>query len=205
MQIDNARILELKRTTKNLYLDRAYVQGVITVAPTVQNGHDHFAIKIGPGATDTIEIIYNKEFGGMTPMKIGQTISVCGDYITSNASGGGYPPSPDGAIIHWIHFNPGTRSGSATHAHGFVMNGASLIGFDEAPSGDWNGKVVKTKEPTGGGPDDSTATRNSNPPQGQNPMSQPPRSRPSNSGNGRPPVERWHPCRTLQECSARNQ
>jgi hypothetical protein len=198
MQVDNSRILALKHSTKNQYLDRAFVQGTIISAPTVQNGHDHFAIKIGPGAQDNIEIIYNIEFGAMPSMTIGQTITVCGDYITSNAAAGGYQASPDGAIIHWIHFNPGSRSGSANHAHGFVMNGSNLIGFDGAPTGDWNGQVVKTTEPTGGTPSVSPAAQD-------NSQSQPPRSRPSNPGNGRPSVGRWHPCRSIQECSARNQ
>jgi hypothetical protein len=198
MQVDNSRVLALKQTTKNQYLDRAFVQGTIISAPTVQSGHDHFAIKIGPGAQDNIEIIYNKEFGAMPSMSIGQTVAVCGDYITSNAAAGGYKASPDGAIIHWIHFNPGSRPGSANHAHGFVMNGSNLIGFDAAPTGDWNGQVVKTAEPTlpGGSTPVASPTQDN---------SQPPRSRPSNPGIGRPPVGRWHPCRSIQECSARNQ
>ncbi len=152
IQVDNARVLKMKTTTRNQYLARAYVQGSVTELPSVQNGHDHFVISIGPGASDTLEIIYNKEFGAMPTMRLGDTVSVCGDYITSTAQSGRYPPSPEGAIMHWIHFNPGTRAGSATHEHGFVMhNGSDLIGFDIAPAGDWSGKIIPGPQPSGGG------------------------------------------------------
>jgi len=150
LKIDNDRVLKLKTTTRNQYLARAFVQGRVVDALNSQNGHDHFSISIGPGPTDTLEIIYNIEFGAMPNFKVGDPVIVCGDYITSTAAAGGYPASPDGAIVHWIHFNPGTRQGSATHAHGFVMMGTDLIGFDNAPPGDWSGRIFKAPQPGGG-------------------------------------------------------
>jgi hypothetical protein len=216
MKIDNARVLQFKHSTKNAYLDRAFVQGNVTEAPSVKNGHDHFVISIGPGQDDTLEIIYNKEFGAMSPINVGDSVIVCGDYITSTSRTGSYDPSPEGAIIHWIHFNPGSRANSARHEHGFVMAGSNLIGFDAAPSGDWSGRIFKTTEPTANsGPNDPSSPDSAAPSTRQT-TPDPVVSQPSqgNSGNrqrnsgsqnrNQPNPGRWKGCRNLQECSARN-
>lgn len=210
MRIDNARVLKFKATTKNQYLDRGFVEGRVLETPDVQNDHDHFVISIGPGKRDTLEIVYNTEFGAMPPMKIGDPIVVCGDYITSIAKAGGYDASSEGAIMHWIHFNPGTRSSSSRHEHGFVMLGSNLVGFDEAPLGDWDGRIIPAPQP-GKGPKKPNPTepevkdgdakkptrRNADPT---------PRRRTDDrdQGSRRPNSGRWKPCRSLEECRARN-
>ncbi|MBS1960883.1 MAG: hypothetical protein JST04_01615 [Bdellovibrionales bacterium] len=200
MRVDNQRVLDMKRTTKNQYLDRAFVEGRVSHLFNDKNGHDHFSIAIGPGPKDTIEIVYNQEFGDSPNFKEGDPVVVCGDYITSNARAGGYDASPDGAIIHWVHFNPGTRANSERHAHGFIMFGADLVGFDEAPTGDWDGRIVKAPQPDGKNPNTEYPRAGSNvrrtySRQPTRPVYQ--NRRPSQSGRG-------GPCRNFQECRSRN-
>jgi hypothetical protein len=144
LRVDNERVLDLKRTSKNQTLARAFIEGKVISEDHRKNDHDHFVISIGPGKDDTLEIIYNddREFGPLGQINIGDDITVCGDYITSTARARGYDPSPQGAIVHWIHYNPGDRSDS--HEHGFVMlRGSTLVGFDEAPDAAWDGKIVR--------------------------------------------------------------
>jgi hypothetical protein len=199
LPIDNAKILKLKATTRNQYLDRGFVRGKVVEAPTQVNDHDHFLISIGPGPKDLLEIIYNKDFGSMPNIRVGDDVVACGDYITANQSTGRYPASPAGAILHWVHFNPGTRAGSATHAHGFVMVGTNLIGFDDAPPGSWDGRIIKTGQPTGNVSNPSAPTPTT--------RVQTPNRRPSTgNSSGRPKnyPKRWKACSSLDECRARN-
>lgn len=196
MRIDNQRVLDMKHSTKNQYHDRGFVQGIVAVSPNQKNDHDHFVIKIGPNVSDTIEIVYNRVFGSMPNMNEGDPIVVCGDYITSNAKAGGYDASPEGAIIHWVHFNPGSRQSSAHHEHGFIMVGTNLAGFDEAPEGDWSGRIIRTQEPSGTGPDVQDATQKSS--QGI------PNRGGQGQGSRRPQQSHSAPCRTFDECRARN-
>lgn len=191
MKVDNRRILEFKRSTRNQYLDRGFVEGRVVVAPEVKNDHDHFSISIGPGSRDTIEIIYNSNFGDMSAIRVGDRVVVCGDYITANARTGSYDPSPDGAIIHWVHFNPGTRTSSSNHEHGFIMAGSDLIGFDDAPAGDWDGRIIPAPQP-------------SKKPKQKNGPGVKPADRRGQSTRPRPSGDRWKACRSLQECSDRN-
>lgn len=207
MKIDNERVLRFKTTTRNQYLDRGFVKGRVTEAPNVQRGHDHFTISIGPGPKDTLEIIYNREFGAMPNIRVGDEAVVCGDYITSIAQSGHYPPSPEGAIVHWVHFNPGSREGSARHAHGFIMVGANLIGFDEAPAGDWDGRIIRTSEPNGAGNDPENPARRDVPRQQDQGAAESPRPkvkakdrRRENRKNSR----HMKVCSSLRECSEQN-
>ena len=59
------------------------------------------------------------------------SIEACGDYITSTAQSGPYPPSPDGAILHWVHMNPAGRG----HDAGFLAINGTLYGQDAANAG----------------------------------------------------------------------
>ncbi|MBC7387027.1 MAG: hypothetical protein H7301_12810 [Cryobacterium sp.] len=150
IQIDNARVIDMKQKTANQYHDRGFVEGRVAIPPTVQGDHVHFSLAIGPAKKDTVEIIYNfdTDFGELAQgIRMGDTVVVCGDYITSNAPAGGYRASPDGALIHWTHWNPATRAGSMNHEHGFIMTGSTLSGFDRAPEGSWDGTVL---QPRGG-------------------------------------------------------
>lgn len=120
MEIDNASVIQYKYTTRNGYLARAYVQGEVTRVYPDRNGHDHFSILFSSENSskgETLEVVYNKEFGRLPRIQVGMRVEACGDYITSFARNRGYPPSPDGAIIHWVHWNPSGRG----HKSGFLV------------------------------------------------------------------------------------
>jgi hypothetical protein len=134
LPIMNEQVLEWKRTTANQTLKRARVSGSLVKWVQSRKSHEHFEVKIGEGQNDSVEIVYNSDFGQMPQIAPGARVEVCGDYITSNAQAGRYPPSPMGAIIHWVHFNPGDRDGGK-HEHGYVWIDGVLYGheYNRAP------------------------------------------------------------------------
>lgn len=126
--VDNAEVLNWKQTTPNQTLRRARIDGKVVKLFPDKNGHEHFSVQIGPNATDTIEVIYNVSFGEMSDVRVGMSVEACGDYITSIAQSGAYPPSPDGAILHWVHRSPRLNK----HEHGYVVLDGVLFGFGKA-------------------------------------------------------------------------
>jgi hypothetical protein len=131
LEVNNDQVIEWKRTTDNQYHDRGHVKGQIVQVYPDKNGHEHFAIQIGPGKEDTLEIIYNQDFGSVPDPQVGMDVEACGDYITSTAPAPGpgnvtYPASPDSAILHWVHMAP-QRSG---HNSGFLWIDGVLTGQD---------------------------------------------------------------------------
>ena len=123
--VDNAEVLNWKQTTPNQTLRRAHVDGKVAKVYPDKNGHEHFSVQIGPNATDTVEVIYNVGFGEMPVVNVGMSVEACGDYITSTAQSGEYPPSPDGGILHWVHRSPKINK----HEHGYVVLNGVLFGF----------------------------------------------------------------------------
>ncbi len=115
LNVINEQVLNWKKTTTNAFMARARIQGVVDQNFPDHSGHRHFSLRIGPLATDHIEVIYNLTFGNLPTPKIGDIAEACGDYITSIAKTGGFPPSPDGAIIHWVHRSP------SGHDPGYVI------------------------------------------------------------------------------------
>ena len=115
LPVINEQVIKWKSSTANAFLARARIKGTIDQLFPDHSGHRHFSLKIGPNPTDHIEVIYNLSFGNMPVPSIGMTSEACGDYITSIAQTGSYPPSPDGGIIHWVH--------KSTHGHesGYVI------------------------------------------------------------------------------------
>ena len=122
--VDNAQVLKWKTSTPNQFLARAHVSGTVEKIYPDKNGHNHFQIQIGPDARDTIEVVYNVSFGKLPKFGPGANIEACGDYITSDAATAEYPPSPDGAIMHWVHRNPKGHG----HASGFVAIDGTVYG-----------------------------------------------------------------------------
>jgi hypothetical protein len=122
--VDNAQVLNWKKTTPNQFLARGHVNGRVTRVFPDRSGHDHFEISLGDGSKDNLEVIYNKEFGDLPQIQAGMNVEACGDYITSIAQAGPYPPSPSGAIIHWVHLNPSGRG----HDSGFLIIDGVLYG-----------------------------------------------------------------------------
>ena len=106
LEVINDQVIVWKSSTANAFLARARIEGTVDQVFPDHSGHRHFSLKIGPKATDHIEVIYNLSFGNLPTPTIGMTAEACGDYITSIAQTGSYPPSPDGGIIHWVHRSP---------------------------------------------------------------------------------------------------
>jgi hypothetical protein len=106
LDIINDKVLEWKSTTQNAFMSRARIEGTVDSVFPDHSGHRHFSLKIGAGTNDHIEVIYNLSFGNLPVPALGSTVEACGDYITSIAQTGSYPPSPDGGIIHWVHRSP---------------------------------------------------------------------------------------------------
>lgn len=115
IEIINDQVLKWKTTTANAFLARARIEGTVDKVFPDHSGHRHFSLKIGEGDNDHIEVIYNLSFGKLPVPAIGDKAEACGDYITSISQTGAYPPSPDGAIIHWVHRSP------SGHEPGYVI------------------------------------------------------------------------------------
>ncbi len=134
LEIDNARVVQLKASTPVQYHDRARVKGEIVLVYPDKTGHDHFLIKIGPQEKDTLEVVYSYEFGSLPGPHEGQMVEACGDYITLRTPNG-KPPKGGGAnsdaIIHWVHAaDPGT-----THEGGYLVMDGVLCGQTVPPGG----------------------------------------------------------------------
>jgi hypothetical protein len=129
--VNNDQVLKWETTTANQYLDRAHVSGAIVAVYPDHSGHSHFGIQIGPNSSDTIEIIYNQDFGSVPTPTVGQQVEACGDYITSTAQAGPYPPSPDHAIVHWVHEAPNPQK----HPSGYLMINGVLYGYSLGQGG----------------------------------------------------------------------
>lgn len=116
LNVMNEQVIQWKNSTANAFLARARVSGTVDKVFPDHSGHRHFSMKIGPNVNDHIEVIYNISFGNMPIPNLGTTVEACGDYITSIAQTGSFPPSPDGAIIHWVH-----RANNGNHDSGYVI------------------------------------------------------------------------------------
>jgi hypothetical protein len=121
MPYQNNEVLQWKRSTPDQTLKRALVNGVITGIYPSKTGHTHFSVSIDGDRIGDLEVIYNDDFGALPQIQIGMAVVACGDYITVGPRA--RLPSPMGAIIHWLHHNPGDRDGGR-HKHGFlIING----------------------------------------------------------------------------------
>ena len=129
----NAQVIDWKKSTPNQYTARALIQGDVVQVGTAgtDKDHLHFVVDLdGNSKTsdDQIEGVFNNEFGNLhETIHVGSLVTICGDYITSNVKTARYKPSPQGAIIHWLHYNPGNRDGGK-HKDGFVLINGKAIG-----------------------------------------------------------------------------
>lgn len=128
----NQQVLAWKTTTPDQYMTRALVKGTISGFYPDRNGHTHFGIYLDAGGTPDLEVIYNDKFGELPKLSLGMTVVACGDYITVGPHA--RLPSPLGAIIHWVHFNPGDRDGGK-HFHGFLIINNKVYGKKEVKDG----------------------------------------------------------------------
>lgn len=111
LPVMNEKVLEWK-SRKN-FRDRALVTGQLARVVRMRKTHAHFEVQLAREPSAKIEIVYNREFGELPELRSGMQVDVCGDYITTTNSS-------TGAIIHWVHFNPGDRDGGV-HEHGYVV------------------------------------------------------------------------------------
>jgi len=107
----NEKVLEWK-ARKN-FRDRAMASGQLARVIRIRKTHVHFEVQLAKQPSARIEIVYNRKFGDLPALQAGMQVDVCGDYITTQ-------DSSTGAIIHWVHYNPGNRDGGK-HEHGYVV------------------------------------------------------------------------------------
>jgi hypothetical protein len=124
LPVNDPQVVAWKHSTANQFLARAHVQGTVTRLYPDHNGHTHFEIQIAPTPDGTLEIVYNQSFGALPSLSPGMVVEACGDYITSIAQSGNYAPSPDGAILHWVHRNPSGHG----HDSGYLVINGMLCG-----------------------------------------------------------------------------
>ena len=123
LDFNNEQALQWRSEKASGFQSRAFISGTVDQVFKDQTGHRHFSVKVGPNPQDHIEIIYNLSFGQMPVPKVGDSAEACGDYIVATKSNGGYPPSPDGALLHWVHKSP-----NHGHDDGFVVLNGSVYG-----------------------------------------------------------------------------
>ncbi len=126
LALNNRQVLQWRSSTPDQFLERGFVSGTVTDVYPDRPKHEHFAIDLDQVPGGDLEIIYNREFGALPEIRPGMRVVACGDYITVGPRAS--RPSPMGAILHWVHYNPGTRDGGR-HPHGFVAIGDRLYGF----------------------------------------------------------------------------
>ena len=136
MPFNNQSVMSWRTGTPSQYHNRGFVQGTVSnIYPRKVNAqgftHTHFAVNIDQAGAGDVEIIFNDEFGPLPNIALGMNVVACGDYITADATSA--LPSPMGAIIHWVHYNPGNRDGGA-HPDGFVIVNNAPFGFTKPPS-----------------------------------------------------------------------
>jgi hypothetical protein len=129
LPVNNQQILEWKTRTKTAFQARGHIHGRLLRRYTNRSDHHHFSIQIGKSEADTIELIYNVDFGPIPALKVGSVVEACGDYITAKKRNGHYPPSPDGAILHWVHINPDQHG----HESGYVVFDGVVTGQTYRP------------------------------------------------------------------------
>ncbi|MBC7690562.1 MAG: DUF3465 domain-containing protein [Methylotenera sp.] len=172
LPINNPQVLVWKTTTANKWQVQTHVEGNVATVYPDRNGHGHFSIQIGPNRTDTLEVVYNQDFGSIPAIRVGEKVEACGVYITSIAADE-FPKSPDGAIIHWVHRNPKGRG----HDDGYLAIDGILYGQGDGNS---HGNGNNNGGRNGQRLDIQPGRRNGNPPNGN------PNGRGSNNRHGNP-------------------
>jgi hypothetical protein len=133
---NNEEVIAWKQGTKNQYRDRALIIGKLVGVLLERKSHLQLEVDLTPhyneSRSDNVEIIYNKSFGEVPDVKIGSPVAACGDYITAKEQAGNYPPSPVGAIIHWVH----ASNNPEKHSSGYlIINGTEYGKGDGGGSG----------------------------------------------------------------------
>jgi hypothetical protein len=131
MTVNNEEIVRWKDSQPNQFRERGLITGRFVTFLVNKTSHLHIDVELDTPPIDPrdkfsnhLEVIYNREFGDVTNIKPGDRVAACGDFITATKQSGPYPPSPVGAIIHWVHKSNNTRK----HADGFLMINNEVYG-----------------------------------------------------------------------------
>lgn len=127
LPVNNSQVLHWKKETPNQYHARGHVTGTLLRVYQKSGSHTKLKLQVGARASDTIELVYNNEFGDLPELTKGASIEACGDYITSFAPSGPYQASPDGALVHWLHQNPQSDS----HDDGYLVIDGYVTGQED--------------------------------------------------------------------------
>jgi len=130
LPVMNEQVLQWRASEPSGFKSRALINGTVDEVFPDATGHRHFSIRIGVNPDDHIEVIYNESFGAMPEPVTGEAVAACGDFIVATQQNNGYAPSPDGAIIHWVH-----ASDSPNHDSGFVILNGQIYGYAAHGSG----------------------------------------------------------------------
>lgn len=105
------------------YRPQAYATGVVTsILPDDSQGLPHQKFFMIVGGQITLQIVSNLDFGRI-PLLVGQTVSVCGEFLNIGKG-----------MIHWTHFDP-----RGIHANGFTIFNGQVYGKEEvATTGEIN-------------------------------------------------------------------
>lgn len=107
---------QLKTTMKsNASKPQVMVTGVVSqILPEDHSGLPHQKYTITVANQIKLMIVSNLDFGRI-PLQVGQTLSVCGEYLKVGQG-----------MIHWTHFDP-----HGGHADGFTILNGTLYGDKE--------------------------------------------------------------------------
>jgi hypothetical protein len=83
-------------------------RGTVTRLLGDASTHEGVMMRLSSDCAETLRVEINTNFGGVVPLRAGQSIIVKGEYETD----------PDGGVIHWTHFDP-----RGHHDSGFVQVG----------------------------------------------------------------------------------
>lgn len=121
--INDSQVLGWETSTEPEFHGRAHVSGpIVRVYPDMTN-HQHFLVQIGPEPTDTVEIVFDVEFGRINGLAPGEQVEACGDFInTSGEEGHG---SYTSSIVHWVH----EPFGYSRHEAGYTRVNGVLYGM----------------------------------------------------------------------------
>jgi hypothetical protein len=124
LSVNNNEVLRWKESTRTDFHARAHIDGWVVRIYPVHSNHLHFAVQIGDERRDTVEVVFSLKFGRPAGFGKGSRVEACGDFIQADRPSHGYPASPDGAIVHWVHSSPEEYR----HPSGYLMIDGNVYG-----------------------------------------------------------------------------
>lgn len=143
-RLDNDFVMNLKKTTKNLYKKQVFVKAKLVSIGQVANNsygkHLRFVVTLAKPGEDIahenlIEISHSMN-GYTSPTASDLSagpIYICGEYSTTDVNKEPkitkFEPSTTGAMIHWTHLaTPDVNSTPSGHPNGWIFANGKLFG-----------------------------------------------------------------------------